>query len=210
MWQHPARPGPSPRASTRLSWSVPALNASVAIPTLEWEAVSGATYYKVELSTSPTFVPVHVTYNTYNLRITPVAALALNTYYWRVSGVDADGHVGANTSRRFTLIALPAATYTIPELLTPNDGEQIATDPTFTWTRVIGAHYYRLVVSTDPGFSAIYGVNTDYNSYTPYSGEPRTSLNGTYYWKVEARTSYGSVIATSAARSLTSRNCCRS
>ena len=67
----------------------------------------------------------------------------------------------------------------------------------------MGAHYYRLVVSTDPSFNTTYGVNTSYNSYTPYSGESGTFLNGTYYWKVEARTSYGSVIATSAARSLT-------
>ncbi len=92
---------------------------------MEWEAVDGAAYYKVELSTSSTFVPVDATYTTYNLRITPVDALALNTYYWRVSGVDADGHVGGNNWRKFTLIAPPAATDVVPQLSTPADAETI-------------------------------------------------------------------------------------
>ena len=180
-------------------------NASVTIPTFEWEAVDGAAYYKIELSTSDTFSPVYKTYTTYNLRITPVDALALNTYYWRVSGVDADGHVGNNNWRKLTLTAPPAPSDTVPQLDIPAHGATITTDPTFTWTRVITADHYRLVVSTSPSFSGTYdSVSTDYNSYTPSIIEsPDAYPNGTYYWKVEARTSGGTVIATSEARSFT-------
>jgi hypothetical protein len=183
----------------------PAVNASITIPTLEWEEVDGAAYYKVELSTSSTFVPVNATYTTYNIQITPVDALALNTYYWRVSGVDADGHVGENNWRKFTLIAPQPATDIVPQLLTPADTETITTDPTFLWSQVVGAHHYRLVISTNPSFSTTYDdILTDYTSYTPSIAEsPDAYPNGIYYWRVEARTISGGVIATSAARSFT-------
>ena len=169
----------------------PDVNATVTVPTLEWAAVDGAAYYKVELSTSPTFVPVDATYITYNLRLTPVDALALNTYYWRVSGVDAGGHVGNNNWRRLTLIAPPAATDPAPQLLTPSDGETIAADPSFSWSRMIGADHYRLVVSIHADFHTTYSsVTTDYNSYTPaVATSPDAYPNGTYYWRVEARNS---------------------
>jgi len=183
----------------------PGADAGVTIPTFKWQAVDGAAYYKIELSTSSDFGSVIANFTTYNLRLTPVDALALGTYYWRVSGVDADGHVGGNNSRKFTLSAPPAATDTVPQLLTPANGETIYSDPTFSWTRVITAHHYRLIVSTNASFSPTYDtVNTDYNSYTPYApSSPAAYPNGTYYWKVEARTSGETVIAFSAARRFT-------
>jgi len=185
----------------------PDVNASITIPTFEWAAVDGAAYYKVELSTSSTFVSVdNITYTTYNTRTTPVDALALGTYYWRVSGVDADGHVGGNNWRRFTLIAPQLATDTVPQLDIPAHGVTITTDPTFSWTRVIGAHSYHLVVSTESDFSGTSydSVYTDYNSYTPITIQfPHAYANDTYYWYVEALTSAPTVINTSAPRSFT-------
>jgi hypothetical protein len=185
----------------------PASDASVTVPTLEWQAVEGAAYYQVEISTASNFSLDLVTYTTYNLRFTPADALALNMYYWRVSGVDADGHLGASDWRRFTLVAPPAASDTIPQLSTPADAETIPSDPTFTWTRVnnAGIDHYRIIVSKQSGFSSIYNsVTTDYTSYTPYTPKsPSNYPNGTYYWKVEARTSGGTILATSAARSFT-------
>ena len=58
----------------------------------------GAPYYKVELSTSPTFLIMEATYTTYNTRITPVDTISHGIHYWRVSGVDADGHVGTSST----------------------------------------------------------------------------------------------------------------
>jgi hypothetical protein len=187
----------------------PANGSTIVEPVLEWQAVEGAAYYKVELSTSATFVPVSYTYTTYNTCLTPTAAIALNTYYWRVSGVDAEDNVGTpSAGRTFTLNAPPAASDVTPQLLTPANGETLAVDPNFSWTRVVGAADYHLIVSTLPDFSTSYDYGyTDYASFTPYtygtSGYRNTYVNGTYYWKIEARNASHTVIATSLARSFT-------
>jgi hypothetical protein len=182
----------------------PDINDTITIPTMEWAAVEGAAHYKVDLSLSPTFVPVSETYTTYNLQITPVDALALGTYYWRVSGMDADGHEGAYYWRTFSLTASAAPTDTVPQLDVPAHGAALVADPSFRWSRVQDAHDYRLVVDTDAGFSGspYDTVTTDYTSYTPYFAL-KAYPNGTYYWKVEARRSGGTIISTSEARSFT-------
>jgi hypothetical protein len=78
-------------------------------------------------------------------------------------------------------------------------------DPTFEWNQIVGAKTYRLIVSKDPSLSPIYDtIITDYTSYTPDTdGSYDAYPNDTYYWKVEARNSGGTIIATSLARSLT-------
>ncbi len=183
----------------------PGVNASITEPTMQWQAVEGAAYYKVELSLSNTFVPVVATYLTYNLQITAVDALAENTYYWRVSGVDAAGNVGNFYWRKFTLNSPPTATDPVPLLSTPAASELLVTDPTFSWTRMVGAADYRLIISKEADLSPIYDqVLTDYNSYTPFTaGSYDAFPNGTYYWRVDARNGSGIVIGTSDARSFT-------
>jgi hypothetical protein len=82
-------------------------------------------------------------------------------------------------------------------------------DPTFTWTRVVGAHDYHIKVSNNASFSSYYDyVSPDYVAFTPYVGTPLAGqrtvyASGTYYWKVEARDHNGTVIATSSVRSFT-------
>jgi hypothetical protein len=184
----------------------PANGTTITETVMAWQAVEGAAYYKVELSGSPTFIPVSYTYTTYNTQITPVDAIDLDTYYWRVSGVDADDNVGTGSAAiTFTLNAPAAPVDLVPQLQTPGNGETITTDPSFSWTRVVGAAYYHLVVSEEADFSPSYDyVNADYASYTPYTPGQRDAYpNGTYYWKVEARDSGGTLIATSEGRSFT-------
>ena len=93
-------------------------------------------------------------------------------------------------------------------LVTPADGAELTVDPTFQWSRIVGAHHYHLVVSTNASFSSTYdSLSTDYNTYTPYSPTGKASYaNGTYYWKIEARTSAGTVIATSNNQTFTIGN----
>jgi len=183
---------------------LPAVNETISIPTMVWEAVDGAAYYKVELSLVESFVPIEATYSTYNTSLTPVDAIPYNTYYWRVSGVDADGHVGNSNWRKFILIVPIPASDLIPQLITPAHTATITADPNFSWTRVVGTHHYNLVVSEYADFHATYdSVLTDYNSYTPtIADSPDAYPNGTYYWKVEARTISGTVVATSEAYSV--------
>lgn len=184
----------------------PADGANVNQPKLAWNAAAGAANYKVELSTNASFTPVDYTYTTYNTGLTPVAALPLKTYYWRVSGMDAQNHVGAaSTARSFTLSAPPAPVDATPQLVSPADAAVVATDPTFQWTFVVGAHDYRLKVDDNSSFSSLYDTVYTHNvSYTPYTASTLDSYkDGTYYWKIEARNSGGTVIATSAIRSFT-------
>lgn len=183
----------------------PAADAAVTTPTLQWQAVEGAAYYKVELSANASFIPIEKTFTTYNLQITPKDALASSEHYWRVTGMDNDDHPGDNSSsRKFTLNAPPAPTDTTPQLLTPTSNETITTDPTFTWTRVTGATDYHLIVSQYADFHSSYdSPYLDYTSYTPSAeGTQDSFANNTYYWKVQARNGT-SVIATSEARSFT-------
>jgi hypothetical protein len=190
----------------------PAADATVTAPEMECKAVTRAAYYKIELSTSPTFVPVLATFTTYNLAITPLwypvppPPPAVGVYHWRVSGVDAGGHVGASSASRFTLTGYPAADGTqVPQLSAPADGATVATSPTFRWTRVPYTNLYRLTVSKYADFRATYDrVETQYNSYTPYTaGSQDTYADGVYYWKVEARNASNAVIAISAVHSFT-------
>jgi hypothetical protein len=57
----------------------PADGDTLVEPVLEWQAVEGAAYYKVELSTSPTFYTLDHTYTTYNTHLTPAAAITHET-----------------------------------------------------------------------------------------------------------------------------------
>jgi hypothetical protein len=70
-----------------------------ATPTLKWRSVAGRpTSYKIEVSASPSFLPLEATYFTYNEQLRPVSNLPPGTHYWRVSGLDADGHAGASSA----------------------------------------------------------------------------------------------------------------
>jgi hypothetical protein len=98
----------------------------------------------------------------------------------------------------------PAAFDTVPELLTPANGEVVSNDPTFRWTPVTGAARYTVRVSKTLDFASTYAsVTTAYTSYTPAVAGIDSYPTGTYYWKVEARNSVGSVLSTSSIFSLT-------
>jgi hypothetical protein len=96
----------------------PADASTIITPVLEWQTVQGAAYYQVELSTSPTFLVVEATYTTYNTRVTPASTLSHGTHYWRVSGVDADGHLGTLSAGWSFNKDIPA-----PVLVKPDNGD---------------------------------------------------------------------------------------
>ncbi len=183
----------------------PDITADITTPTMSWAPVIGAASYKVELSANSDFLPILETYSTYNLSVTPVDLLPLAKYYWRVSSVDPGGNVGGSYWRWFTLLAPSAAIDPVPLLLSPTPAQTITSDPTFSWTRVVGAADYRLKVYKDAELSVTHeSILTDYASYTPYAAGTHDAYpNGTYYWYVEARNASLVVIATSSAQSFT-------
>jgi hypothetical protein len=177
----------------------------VSAPTFSWKLTEGAVSYKLELASSSAFTSVKKTYATSGLSYTPTAALANGTWYWRVRGVNAAGKVGAPSVVRKMTLATVAATGTVPTGTAPGDGATITGDPAFTWTPVAGATRYLVRVSTSPTLSpAMENVTTVYPAYSPAtpSGKPAYA-NGTYYWRVEARSRTNAVIGTGEPASFT-------
>ena len=185
----------------------PADDATVAAPEFAWQGTQGAVRYEIQISTVVSFVPVYRTYTTYQSDLTPTATLPLDDYFWRVRGLDADGHPGTwSEAFDFTLHAAAAAVDVVPQLTGPADGSTLTRDAWFGWTRSVGAASYRLIVDDHATFASPYveSLITHYPSYAPSPLGSRTAYaNGTYYWRVEARNSSGAVIGTSDAHTFT-------
>lgn len=150
-------------------------------PVFSWTPVRGAAKYKIQFYTSSggwtTLYHNNTTpYTTYQ----PVTKFANGAYYWRVVPVDAANHDGTPSLEGFfTQSYNPALT-----LLEPADNSNPVLTPTFRWTAVRGAQFYRLQYSTDPSFgSNVTTIDTRNTAYTPTSTLPN-DVN--YYWRVRA------------------------
>jgi hypothetical protein len=182
----------------------PADGVTVTMPSLEWQPVVGAAYYKVEISAAALFNAV-TAYTTYNTRLIPLQTQPAGTSYWRVTGLDADGHAGATSpARSFYLTTASATSNTTLQLLSPAEGEILTSDPTFRWTLVAGAASYSLKIYKDNALNTVYdSISTKYTGYTPYQAglknayADNTPATPSYYWKVEARNSSGVILAAS-------------
>jgi len=162
----------------------PAANATLEFydsPTFSWQPVIGAAYYRLQMSTAPEFAVVLYNQNTIATTLQPYNKLPNGTYYWRVIPFDPVGRTGTSSEiRRFDL-----GYNQVPTLLTPADDSFPTFTPTFRWTAVRGATYYRLEYSTDPSFnSGITQIDTYNTTYTPNITLPN-DVN--HYWRVRAQ-----------------------
>lgn len=157
-----------------------------------WGSVSGATGYRLDVSTNSGFSSFVSGFN--NLTITgtshSVTGLsAVTTYYYRVRAVNATG-----TSSNSSTINLTTA----PQAPVANAASNITSSSfTASWSSVSGAASYRLDVSTSSTFSSFL---SGYNNRT-VSGT-NLSLTGisnqtTIYYRVRAVGSTGSISANS-------------
>lgn len=95
-----AAPAPPP-APTLVSPSNGANNVS-RTPTLRWNASAGATSYRVQVSTSPSFATLIYDQSGITLISTTVSGLGSKvTYYWRVNASNANGTSGWSSVWRF-------------------------------------------------------------------------------------------------------------
>ncbi len=163
--------------------SLPANNATnVSInPTLEWNAVTGATGYVLQVSTDNSFtttlVNQSVTGTTYN-----VSGLAYNTvYYWRVKATDGTNESDWSSVWSFTTMMQPL---TAVILYMPVDGAtNVTLTPTLEWMAVATATGYEVEVSTENTFATTVFSGTTTNLTQTLSD---LSYNTTYYWRVRA------------------------
>jgi len=102
-------------------------------------------------------------------------------------GGDGDNSGGNSPTAPSSTSSTPNAGCTRPAA-PPNFTATVAgSSVTFTWSAVIGAVYYDIMVGTSPGSSNALSTNTTQTNYA-WNGAPR----GTYYARVEARNACGS------------------
>lgn len=164
-----------------------ATNVSL-FPTFTWQAVSGATSYKLMVATGPTTV-IDVSNITGTSYTVTQALLTGNTfYYWSVKAVNAGGESAWASYFHFTTtVAVPPA----PVLVAPvNNATNVSITPLLDWEDVPGATSYRVQISTSPSFGTTV-INVGGLTNSAYSVPGGLTNNTTYYWRVNASNSGG-------------------
>lgn len=148
-------------------------------PFFSWGVVTGAAKYKLQIYTSPGgWASPLYTATTLTTSHQPNNKLSNGTYYWRVVPVDIGNRDGTPSEER----SFNAGYSLIPTLLEPVNNATPTFTPTFRWTAVRGAQYYRLQYTTDSTFgSNITQIDTRNTAYTPINTLPN-DVN--YYWRV--------------------------
>ena len=160
------------------------------LPVLQWNRVSGATAYDVQVATNDSFNSLVWSTATYNRRAVPNIQMPGGSIHWRVRAVGATG-TGPWATATYAREALAG-----PSPLGPADGAVL--DPPeepalLSWTPRNGAVSYTLEVGTDPQF-------VDSSRYTAYATQassyvvPDPVVATAYYWRVKA--SLGSGVVT--------------
>jgi hypothetical protein len=163
-------------------------------PTLCWtplitssnagDPVLAAYKYAIQLSKEPTFSDYEYFQTEQNcwtrLRdpLDATKAFEDGLYYWRVAMIDGDDDpkTGAYSAYETFTKQYPTTT-----LVSPLSGGVSGT-PTFRWTPVIGAAYYRIQTATNETFTPyLESIKTVSTSYTPLVAYIN---NTTYYWRV--------------------------
>ena len=182
-------PPPPPPAAPTLSSPLDGATGVSTNPTLSWNASSGATSYRVQVSTSSAFTTTVYDQSGIVGTSTNVSGLAASTvYYWRVNATNAGGTSAFSAVSSFTTGAgsPPAA----PALASPADASvNISRTPTLTWNASSGAASYRVQVSTSSSFTT---TDFDQSGITSTSVTlPQLGSRVTYYWHVSATNANG-------------------
>ena len=158
-------------------------------PTLTWNASTGATSYRLQVSTSSGFGTLVVDQAGLTGTSSALSSLVANTvYYWRVSASNGGGTSVYSAVSSFTTV--PPAPPAAPVLATPVNGATgVALNPTLTWNASAGATSYRLQVSTDAGFGTVVVDQAGLTGTS--SGLSALLANTVYYWRVSASNSGG-------------------
>ncbi|MBM2813601.1 MAG: hypothetical protein HW421_363 [Ignavibacteria bacterium] len=149
--------------------------------TFSWKPVSGAIFYKLQISTDPNFGNIFIEKDGITGTQQSIQGLEAGPikYYWRVLAKNASGSSQFSDVWSFTSIVGP------PEMLYPtNKADSIPSKFTFSWKKVDAASGYHLQVSPNLGFTVkildTSGIQT--NSFE-ISG---LENNQRYYWKVSS------------------------
>lgn len=179
-------------------------------PTLQWEAVEGASSYVLQVARNSTFTSLVGTYfinGGASVEYTPSVDLPANvTLYWRVQARGANGPSLWSQARSLQMPAPPS----VPVQLTPANGGVVNTETvTLDWgdstvpTGGSTIKNYQVMVATENTFAdetVLIDLPTakDHSFYSITGG---LALKSVYYWKVRVFNNDGEYSAWSATRS---------
>ena len=155
-------------------------------PALAWGNVSGASEYRVQVSTDMAFTTTLFDVTVATAGWTPTADLPESTIYWRASSRDALANESAfSTADSFAIdITAPGVPTLTP--VSPDPTNDLR--PTLAWGAVSGAADYHVQVSTDAGFgTTLFDVTVAGTSWTPSSDLP----DGQIFWRASSRDALG-------------------
>jgi hypothetical protein len=177
-------------------------SACDATPTFDWSPVSGATSYHLQVDNSSDFGSPEIDLTTTDSEHAPGTPLPPGTYYWRVRAANGCGNGAWSSVWSVTVLGIPSA----PVLLLPPDGAlRCYTRPTFDWSTVPEAAYYRIEWDDEPSFTPpVHRVDRMQSDYTPSNA----LAPGTYYWRVRSSGTCGTS-AWSTVWSLNLANGCK-
>jgi hypothetical protein len=154
-------------------------------PTLDWQGVSGATGFDVQLDNNSDFSSPVINTSTTASIYTLSSNLSGGTYYWRVRAKNSAGPGPWSPTWSFSIVTAPGE----PTLLSPSDATSLTDQiPTLVWQAVSGATGYDLVIDDNQDFtSSVINTSTTAGVFTPSSD----LSSGKYYWRVRAKNSAG-------------------
>lgn len=179
-----AAPPPAPTLASPSNGSTGASTS----PSLSWNSSSGATSYRLQVSTDSTFATTKFDSSKILLTSATVRGLSASTrYYWRVNASDSAGTSPWSAKWSFTTTNVPPS---MPTLLMPTNGSNgNPPNPKLTWNSEVSASSYGLQLSTDSNFvTVLYNLSglTDTSKIVT-----ALSLGTLYYWHVNATNPIG-------------------
>ncbi len=154
-------------------------------PTLSWSAISGATSYRLQVSTDSLFSTFTVNDSSSTVAFKAIGSLKnFQKYFWRVSSKNIGGSSPFSSVRGFTTII------ETPKTLSPAINAANQTLPTqLKWSFSFGATQYRLQISTSTLFDVLAFDDTTLVDTTA----ALTGLlsNTKYFWRIAAHSIYG-------------------
>jgi len=157
-------------------------------PTLSWNTATGATTYRLQVSSSQSFATSIVDEAALSTTSREVGPLSNNTtYYWRVSATNVGGTTAYSSVFSFTtIVAAPSAS----TLSSPANGStNVPIDPTLSWNAATGATTYRIQVSASQSFATSIVDEAALTTTSRQVGP--LSKSTTYYWRVSATNAGG-------------------
>jgi hypothetical protein len=167
------------------------MNSAIGVsrsPIFSWNAVTRATAYKFQLSTSSLFstTVVNTTYTSTSVQLSSLSANTL--YYWRVAGTNSSG-TGPWSS---VWVFRTEGTLSAPALSSPVNGAIGQSQPiTLGWIPVDASSTTTYVVQVATSSSFLMPVFTREGITAETIQLPTLSRNSRFYWRVKARTPSG-------------------